>query len=689
MTAGRAARALMAVLAVVALAGSAPAEAAKKKSRTPPKKKSAAAAPLPKIPDVPPWVLETAGPGDVVRGVVVPGTRLAGAVVWPARETLETQGVPAGAALVSAHLAALAATAAESGAAPLVAPMPDGIAVGVLLEAGDEARLTRLLAALAMPRPLPEGSRETAIARLQQAATEHWANPETVARRAALGLLYPGSRFPWDAVPGPRAVSETDAGARAAVFAAVREAGVRYLVAGPAGLAGRLVDRLPPRGGPSPVAAEAPLPEPRAPLAAVIGEEDVSGAPGKVGLTLAFALTGLAAAPDQRPALAALAEALTEGEGSLAQRLKVVLGEATPARAVLVRGAGSDEALVLSALVPAPSAGLGWRVLTGAVNSVRTIALRDDAIYRARRRLAEAAARRRTDPAAALLEAFGGGPAVPSPAPAVRAADVEAAAQLALVPARQAATAAGPLADELADAPEFQQALRLAWERFDPLSETMMQSGDAAERDAAAAQALARAALDALGDGTTPAFDPRYRATYRVREETPAGAVDAVLRVVASPEGISWTIDAPDWTIEAAERAGKGSPAPEGVIHLPQPNRLLGLALREPAILLANVVDGTVTAEAVRATCDGALCPALRAELEDGSVLTLVLDEATKMPRALRTWWPGKDESRAPDEQVRYLGWRRAGTVRVAETLSVEDALGTTRRVSLDEWTWP
>jgi hypothetical protein len=301
---------------------------------------------------------------------------------------------------------------------------------------------------------------------------------------------------------------------------------------------------------------------------------------------------------------------------------------------------------------------------------------------------AASAARASSCAAAALIDAFGGRAVPLPPAPALRAADVQAAAQHALVPERQASVAAGPLDEEIAQAADFQQALRLAWERFDPQSETLMQSGDAAERDAAAAQELARGALAALADGATPAFDPRYRATYRVREETPAGPIESTLRIVASPDGIAWTVDAPDWTIEAEERPGKGTPSPDGVIHLPQPNRLLGLALREPAILLASVVDGTVAAEAVRATCDGVLCPALRAELEDGSVLTLVLDDATKMPRALRTWWPGKDEGRAPDEQVRYLGWRKAGTVRVAEQVSVEDALGTTRRVTLDEWSW-
>ena len=687
MTTGRPVRALLVALLAIALAAHSPAEAAKKKSRSSSKKKSVAAAPLPKIPEVPPPVLEAAGPGEFVRGVVVPGSRLAGVVVWPMRDALEQQGVPAGSALVCAQLAALVAAAAEPGATPLVALMPDGIAVGAGLDGGDETRLARLLAALASPRPPPDGLRQAATERLHRTASEHWSNPETVARRAALGLLYPGSRYPWDPVPGPQALSEADAGARAAVFAAVREAPVRYLVAGSAGLAGRLASQLPSRSGAGPAAAEAPIPAPRAPLAAVIDEEDTSGAPGKVGLALAFSLADLAAPPTQRAALAVLAEALTEGEGSLAQRLKVVLGEAAPAQVAIVRGAGSDQALVMSALVPAPSAGLAWRVLTGAVSSVKTIALRDDAIYRARRRLAEEAASRRTDPAAALLDAFGGGRAAPSPS--LRAGDVQVAAQQALMPERQAAVAAGPLADEAAEAPEFQQALRLAWERFDPLSETLMQSGDAAERDAAAAQELARAVLTALADGATPAFDPRYRATYRVREETPAGAIESTLRIVASPDGITWTVDAPDWTIEAEERPGKGTASPDGVIHLPQPNRLLGLALREPAILLASVVDGAVTAEVVRATCDGTLCPALRAELEDGSVLTLVLDDATKMPRALRTWWPGKDEKRVPDEQVRYLAWRKVGTVRVAELVSVEDALGTTRRVSLDEWTWP
>ena len=691
MTTGRAARLLLVVLLVVALAALGSAEAAKKKSRSSSKskKKSVAAAPLPKIPDVPPPVLESAGPVELVRAVVVPGTRLAGVVVWPVRDALEGQGVPSGSALVAAHLAATVAAAAEPGATPLVVLLPDGIAVGARLDGSDEARLARVLSALATPRPLPDGPRQAATERLQPTASGHWSNAEVVARRAALGLLYPGNRFPWDPVPGPQAVSEADAGARAAVFAAVREAPVRYLVAGPAGLAGRLAGQLPSRSGARPAVAEAPIPAPRAPLAALVDEEDAAGAPGKVGLALAFSLAGSAAPPAQRAALAVLAEALTEGEGSLSQRLKVVLGQAAPARVEILRGAGSDEALVMSALVPAPSAGLAWRVLTGAVSSVKTIALRDDAIYRARRRLAERAAVRRTDPAAALIDAFGGAVVLPSPSPPLRAADVQTAAQQALLPERQAAVAAGPLDEELAEVPEFQQALRLAWERFDPLSETLMQSGGAAERDAAAAQELARAALTALADGTTPAFDPRYRATYRVREETPAGPIESTLRIVASPEGISWTVDAPDWTIEAEERPGKGTAAPDGVIHLPQPNRLLGLALREPAILLASVVDGSVTAEAVRATCDGALCPALRAELEDGSVLTLVLDEATRMPRALRTWWPGKDESRAPDEQVRYLAWRRAGTVRVAEQVSVEDALGTTRRVTLDEWKWP
>ncbi|MCU0229880.1 MAG: hypothetical protein MUC67_00740 [Acidobacteria bacterium] len=677
------------VALALALAALAPAEAAKKSRSSAKRKKPAATAPLPKIPDVAPPLLEAAGPGELVRGVVVPGTRLAGVVVWPGHETLEGPGVPAGSALVAAHLAVLAATAAEPGAAPLVALVPEGIAVGARLDGGDEARLARLLSALAAPRPLPDAARDRATVELQRKASEHWADPATVARRAALGLLYPGSRFAWDPMPTPQAVNEADAGARAAVFAAVREARVRYLVAGPAGLAGRLSGALPARGGSAPPAVEAPVPAPHAPLAALIDEYDAPGAPGKVGLVLGYALDESEVPATQRAALAVLAEGLSEGEGSLVQRLKVVLGQAAPAQAAILRGAGDDEVLLLSALVPAPSAALAWRVMTGAITSVQTIALRDDAVYRARRRLAEEATARRADPVAALLDAFGGGPTRFGPQPVLAPADLQAAARQALVPGRRASVAAGPLIDELARAAEFEPSLRLAWERFDPLSETLMQSGDAAERDAAAAQDLARAALSALADGATPAFDPRYRATYHVREETPAGPVDSTLRIVASPEGIGWTVDAPDWTIEAEERPEKRTSPADGVIHLPQPNRLLGLVLREPAILLASVVDGSVAAEAVRASCDGTLCPALRAELEDGSVLTLVLDDATRMPRSLRTWWPGKDESRAPDEQVRYLAWRRVGTVRVAEQVSVEDALGTTRRVSLDEWIWP
>nr|MBP7149456.1 hypothetical protein [Acidobacteriota bacterium] len=117
--------------------------------------------------------------------------------------------------------------------------------------------------------------------------------------------------------------------------------------------------------------------------------------------------------------------------------------------------------------------------------------------------------------------------------------------------------------------------------------------------------------------------------------------------------------------------------------------RLEAISCREPAVFLARVLSGAVGAAAVESACGAPEpCPALRADLADGSVVLLVVDRETHMPRSMKTWWAGKEDTRTPDEQVRYEAWRRVGGVQLAAVMTVEDALGAVRRFRLRDWVW-
>jgi len=672
----RARHGLVVLLAAVLVLGGA-VEAAKKK----PRKRSA---PPPAVPQVTPLPVQTAGPAAEVQGIVIPGSALAGVALWPSARSLEGPDLPPGTALMAAHLAADAACAGQPGARPIVALFPAGIGVGASLTMGDASALGAILGRAALPGGTASAVRLEDLERLQARAADYWADPLLVSRRAALGLLFPVRAVPSDEFPGPPAIADAAPEQIDALLARVRGRAPRYLVAGPEGTTDKVAAAVP-TGPAGSRAADAPVPAAPLPASAIVALEDEEEEIDSVGLTIAFRTAGL----DRRlleSALPVLAEALKEGQGSLAQRLQVVLGAPAPARVEILPGEGGEGAFVLSTLVPRESASVAWRVLSGSISSVQTISLREDALYKARFRLAQEALQRRSDPTVALLERFGAmTPALGVPAETVKASDLLEAAKQALTPERRACAAAGPVDEETAAAPEFDTAMRIEWERFDPDAEAMMRPG-VGELRAAEAIALAREVLDSLAEAPSAALDPRYSASYKVREETPAGPVETILRVTAGQGAIELTVEGPAWTIEAKEGGAGAEPTPEGVLHLPHTNRLLGLSLREPAVLLATILAGGLPVDASAATCDGAPCPALRTELADGSVLTLAIDPEQKLPRSLQIWWPGKEGGGGPDETVHYLGWRRAGAVRVASEMVVDDSLGTTRRLTLVDW---
>ena len=75
--------------------------------------------------------------------------------------------------------------------------------------------------------------------------------------------------------------------------------------------------------------------------------------------------------------------------------------------------------------------------------------------------------------------------------------------------------------------------------------------------------------------------------------------------------------------------------------------------------------------------------------LHGKSVLQLALDPATRVPRAMRFWFNGKDAARAPDEEVTYVGgWRLVRGIRVAETYKIDGGIGGAREAALLEWSW-
>lgn len=636
---------------------------------------------------------ETAGPGGESVGLVMTGGKIAGAVLWPAATIVEGRALPAGTMAVAAHATLTAALAGEPGARPLLESTAGFLALGVEVPDGDEARLIAILARLASPAAPSPAAVATAVQTLRKRVTDRWADPLERARLAAIGLLFPGAGGPWLPWGTPDSLARVDAPAVQAAVAAVRRRPVGVRVVGPAGLAGRAATALSARVGrmqDTPAPPEAPA----LPVAAVLPAGPEDPPVRDVGMALAYRVPpGEDAAG---PALAVLVEALSEGPGSLPQRLRVALSDPVRSVVEVVPTPGGGGVLVVGARVAHENGAAVYRVLDGVISSVRALPMSDASITRARRRLDDQASYRAGDAVAALLGLIRRTPwSWPPEGSRPESSAVRQAATGLFDPERRATAAAGKIPAEILSADPLRAGVRIAWRNFDPLSEGLGATAEAPDGAAAAPAAagarLAREIFERLAGGLSAGALPAFRASYQSREATPVGPATSALSLEASAEGTTVASASRHWTIRARigeEGAEAQLPGSQGTAPLAEADRIAAIALREPLLLASAAAKGAVPSTVLTATCDELPCRALRVELGEGTVLLLALDPASSLPTETRIWFAGRDESKPPDEHVRYTSWTTVGGARLASGMTIRDGMGTTRELRLVEWSW-
>ncbi len=637
--------------------------------------------------------IESAGGDGAAQGLVLPsasGARIAGAVLWPAPEFVEGRGLPPGTLAVAARAVQDAALAGAADTRPLLEFGPGFLALGADVPAGDEARLFGLLARLATPNAPPAGAVEAAARDLRQRREERWADPLERGRVAALGLIFPGATGSWNAAGTPAALDRVTAPGVAAALAEVRRSRVELRVAGPAGLASRAALALGARVGR--LVVEPPGESEALPASAVIptdGERDESA------IVLGFRIYP-EVAPAAGPPLAVLIEALSEGQGSLPQRLRVASNEGVHSSIEVIPTAGGGGVLVIGARTRPAAAATAWRVLDGIVSSLRSLPLSQAAVFRARQRLDEQAGYRASDALSALTGFLRRQPwSWPPPGErSMTATQLRDAAKIVLQPERRVTVVAGRVPAELASAEPLKDASRIEWSRLDPFAEGLgADAGDdpeASEAEADAAVRLATTLQRALAPDPAPLANG-FVAVYRVREITPLGDAETELRVDAAPGATVFALASRRFTVHArggedgaeAQVTGAGKPAP-----LPEPERLPALLYRQPSLFAAAAAAGTLPVRLAQAKYESTPVVALRGELPEGTVVVLLFVPGTHEPGLLRTWFMGGDPSRPPDEEVRYTGWTTVAGIRIAQTFTVADAMGTVRTFRLVDWSF-
>lgn len=630
--------------------------------------------------------IETAGPGGSSQSAVVVDSKIAGVVLWPAVAT-DDGPLPAGSLSLAAQTALDAALAGEPDVRPIFEPGLGFVAVGAQLPGPDEDRLKRILARLASPpASVADGAKAALDARAAR-WSERWSDPLVRARFAAVALAAPGVFGAWSADADAGAAVPRGGDGAAAAVAAIRRSPIEIRAAGAAGLAGRLAAALENRIG---VLAEGRPPETPAAPAAVLPAPVPSVHADEVGLALAFRVQPEDVV-DLGAALPVFFESLAEGPGSLPQRLRVALNSAAGASVDVYAAPGGGAYLCLAVRAPKAQAAAAWQVLAGTVASVRALPMMEGGVFRARQRLDEQAAARNADAGATVrrlvAEEAWAWPPTDQDRP-VTAVDVRQAALRVLSPDRRTAAVVGVVPDDLLAADGLKGAVRLDWSRLN------VEEPSSAPRPASdpAAVAAAKAVYVALAGAAAEDALPAYVARYDVREETPLGLSRLELTVEGGAQGTQFTASTKKWTLKAKagdEGAEAQLPGASGAATLVDADRVPALVYREPVVFAAAAARGVIPVTLHDVVVDGVSCPGLRVELDEGSVLQLALDPATRVPRAMRFWFNGKDAARAPDEEVTYVGgWRLVRGIRVAEKYKIDGGIGGAREAALLEWSW-
>jgi hypothetical protein len=632
-------------------------------------------------PAAPALTVERAGTDGAVATLVDEEATPVVALIWPRARALEGGELPAGSAVVAAWSVLDGVGAGEG----FVLPRPDGLLLGARLPGAGAGELIRAARVLADARP-PEEAGLAAV--LEDLASEP-ARPGTALGSArAASLAGAGA---WDAGRLARGTAASRARIRASdvreVLDRVRDSGARVRAIGPAGLSPRIAAAL----GES-LTPEQPPEAPR-PAPAGLVESVAARAPGRdVAAVAHLFLIERELVEELGASLTLLRACLVSGEGSLAQRASVALGESSRGETqVRFEPLGEGRLGLFLGIPVAPGAlGRAREVLEGVAASLRALELRPDRIYRARRSLDEAGPVLGDPFLTALVDGEGG---LPTPWPPRREAgrldggDVLAVARAVLDPeARVEAVSAPPRAGRTPA-----EALHL----FAALSgwELVADPGAAPERASdAEAIRVARRAFDTLA----PGWDPRrlpisWRAEYTVEEETPLGAGLAPF-VVEHAEGETWTrLGRQPLAVEAEagpvvlEAVPPGQDAP--ALALPAGGAVVAHAWGEPVVVAAAVAAGRVGAEVRAARCGDRPCRALVVRFAEGGAAALDLAGEARRPVGARRWWSGQADG-PPDVRESFESWRSLGGIDVVERRRTEDRLGVTRTIELDSWSW-
>ncbi len=592
--------------------------------------------------------IESAAGGAVEIGVGR-SSRAAAVVVWPPVRDLVPPGGHPTALRIALRVAGRAAGRSAAGTSALYVDEGGTLAAGLETARGSEAAILEALETIASPADVPDAVIEEI--RLEQAAGRP-AKPIDIARRSVLDRL---AGIPH---PDPRGTIPADE-VRAALRV-LREAPVRVVGVGSAGLARRIAGRLSGR-----LAAGSPSPsrEPGDASRGVIIPAASASAVIVVGYRADAAL-----ARELGAAAPVVAEVLRDGPGSLRQRLSVAIEDPVVLRVDLVPlGGGREGALLIQAGVPAERAERAYDVIDGAVSSLGALAPRQAALVEARSRLDASAA--------ALQGAAGRDVAERMLLPGSWRWPPEDRWSAPLGPDGFAASVRRLLVRELSSVAVAGRVPQAFAERA-PFT-----SGRAAGEGVPTSDGsglLARVARSVVPGGVESA-ERGFSSRYAVSEETPLGRARSTLAVRSEAGDVS----------VAFETGGRTTldPPPEGAA-LSGRERRLALAMRQPAILLAMAESGLAIIDEVDASCGEGTCAALIAELDDGTQLELLIDRSSGLPLELRTRWCCVSADDPADQTLRFVEWLENDGVRLASRIEAVDAGGGSSMIELVDWRW-
>jgi hypothetical protein len=632
---------------------------------------------------------------------------MAGVIVW--RVSPDHLDLPPGTFGVAARALLDQAASSLGGGEPILRIDAHGLSLGVRLASGKPQDLARWLAHLA---GVPDAS-DPLIARARRARLDTvkslWAKPAGVARLTARSSASPGWRDAAWLAGRPRSLPQVSAPDVRRALAELRRLPVTARVVGPDGLVATVANRLAGRlsGKGERAGSEATDAVPSAPRAvAVLAPTDPSR-PARVGLAL-VTVVPRDVVDEQGAALAALLEAMSEGRGSLPQRLGVALGREVVPRISWRAEPGGGGLLSLSIEVSRDEADDGWRVLAGATRSVTEHPFLNVASLNARKRLDRRAESFETAGAEQVLEASMDGrldwwPPSDRWTRPIGPDELLAAAREVLVPERRFVAAAGPLPLELLRRDPLAGGVRigsagLCPERMDltcPVEEPLAGLDESARQREGRRRAEALMERLRVSEGAQ-ASPGSFRAEYEVIERTPLGDVPMELDLESSAAGVSVRWRGEDWELaawtgeEGVELRVDGEAPREAAVG--GLDRIESFALREPVVLTDAILDGLVPAKAIDLACGDERCPGLEAFMAEGSRIALVLDPDSLEPLEARLWWRGAGPPQPADEVYLFESWTRAGPFRIVERAEARtDGTGgetEDRRYRLVSWTW-